>query len=158
MIYPHAQVSLLWSICWLYEADRSTLGTLFPPLLIHTSHSSETHYYPLSNRHNGRILLHTHLGAPFIDHTRHLPSHLNITIISSADSACQEDFASFEITVDWSATLGRWAPRYLHTLVSWAAGVASLVVFCALAQVDAGGECLCIIGTRRRLTTDRSQL
>ena len=115
--------------------------TLFPPLLMHTPHASETHYFPLTSPHNRRILLHSHLSAPFIDHTRHLPSYVNLTIISSADGECQRDFTEFSISIDWTATLGRWASRYLHTLVSWAAGVASLVLFFGWAQHDTGGKC-----------------
>lgn len=131
--------AVLYSSLLILGIDH-TLDTLFPPLLVHTSHASETHYFPLASVHNGRTLLHAHLGAPFIDHNLHFPSYVNLTIISSADPECRRDFTEFRITIDWTATLGRWAPRYLHTLVSWAAGVASLVVFFGWAQYDTGGK------------------
>ncbi|KJA29745.1 hypothetical protein HYPSUDRAFT_60597 [Hypholoma sublateritium FD-334 SS-4] len=133
-------------------ATSSCIDTLFPPLLMHTSHTTETHYFPLTSVNNGRTLLHAHLGAPFIDHNFHLPSYVNLTIISSADPECRRALAEFRITIDWTATLGRWASRYLHTLVSWAAGVASLVVFFGWAKHDTGaamptvGQALSIYG------------
>ncbi|KAF8969376.1 PGAP1-like protein-domain-containing protein [Flammula alnicola] len=119
-------------------AMPSCSDALLPPLLMHTSHPAETHYFPLTNFHNQRTLLHTHLAAPLIDQTRHFSSFLNLTIVSSAEPECQQEFTKFDIAIDWSATLGRWASRYLHTLVSWAAGVASIVVFLAWAQIDEG--------------------
>lgn len=107
-----------------------------PPLLIHTSSPEETHYFPLAKVSNKRILLHTHLTAPFIDETRHFPSALNFTIYSSSSSDCRDEFAAFNLVIDWSATLGRWASRYLTTLVAWSAGVAATVVFLAWSQQD----------------------
>ncbi|KAF9478413.1 GPI-inositol-deacylase [Pholiota conissans] len=119
------------------SAIQGCSDALLSPLLMHTSHAAETHYFPLANAHNKRTLIHTHLDAPFIDQTQHFPSYVNFTIISSADSDCVQGFSRLEIAVDWSATFGRWASRYLHTLVSWSAGVASVVVFFAWAQQDA---------------------
>ena len=113
---------------------------LLPPLLVHRSHPAETHYFPLAKARNRRILLHTHLLAPFIDQTRHLSSGLNFTIYSSGERGCKREFETFDIAIDWSATLGRWASRYINTLVSWAAGVASLVVFIAWSKQDHGGN------------------
>jgi glycosylphosphatidylinositol deacylase len=106
---------------------------------MHTSHAAETHYFPLANAHKRRTLIHTHLDAPFIDQARHFPSYVNLTIISSAEPECQQGLSNFRIALDWPATFGRWASRYLHTLVSWAAGVASMIMFFAWAPQDAGG-------------------
>ena len=111
---------------------------LMPPLLMHTSHSTETHYFPLANLPNRQILLHTHLDAPFIQKTSHAPSSLNFTIYSSGESACREESSAFEISFDWYATLGRWASRYLHTLISWAAGVVSIIIFIAWGREEQG--------------------
>jgi len=107
---------------------------------VHTSHPAETHYFPLANARNRRILLHTHLLAPFIDQTNYLSSGLNFTIYSSGERGCKREFETFDIAIDWSATLGRWASRYINTLVSWAAGVASLVVYTAWSKRDHGGN------------------
>ncbi|KAF8806287.1 PGAP1-domain-containing protein [Phlegmacium glaucopus] len=115
----------------------SCSDALMPPLLMHTSHATETHYFPLANLPNRRILLHTHLDAPFIQKMNHVPS-LNFTIYSSGESGCSEEFSAFDISFDWYATLGRWASRYLHTLISWAAGIVSIVVFLAWRQEEQG--------------------
>ena len=112
---------------------------LMPPLLMHTSHAAETHYFPLANLPNRRILLHTHLDAPFIPKTSHASSSLNFTIYSSGESGCREEFSTFDISFDWYPTLGRWASRYLHTLISWAAGIVSIIVFIAWGQEEHGG-------------------
>lgn len=115
-----------------------------PPLLTHTSTPEETHYFPLIHASDKRILLHTHLGAPFIDDTRHLPSTLNLTIYSSNESDCGQNLTGLVISIDWSATMGRWTSRYLTTLVSWATGVAAVVVFLGWTQLDQDGPLLCL--------------
>lgn len=109
------------------------------PLLMHTSQATETHYFPLANLPNRRILLHTHIDAPFIRKKSHTPSSLNFTIYSSGESACREEFSAFEISFDWYATLGRCVSRYLHTIVSWAAGIVSIIVFIAWGREEQGG-------------------
>jgi hypothetical protein len=75
-----------------------------------------------------------------MDQTHYPTSALNFIIYSSGEPGCKREFETFDITIDWSATLGRWASRYINTLVSWAAGVASLVVFVAWSQQDYGGK------------------
>src|SRR6266498_3247970 len=100
-----------------------------PPLIMHTSHPSETHYFPLLTEHHRRIMLHTHLDAPFVDSSGLDRSSVNFKIYSSGELACQKELSGFDITIDWSGTLGRWSSRYLNALLSWAAGVASLVDF-----------------------------
>ncbi|KDR84062.1 hypothetical protein GALMADRAFT_219892 [Galerina marginata CBS 339.88] len=114
----------------------SCLDVLLPPLVIHASHPEETHYFPLARGPNRRILLHTHLAAPYIDPARHYPSALNFTIYSSGEPDCRNEFKKFDIAIDWTATMGRWASRYLTTLVSWSAGVAATVVFLAWSHHD----------------------
>ena len=112
---------------------------LMAPLLMHTSQATETHYFPLTNLPNRRILLHTHSDAPFIHKMSHTSSSLNFTIYSSGESACREEFSAFEISFDWYATLGRCASRYLHTVISWAAGIVSIIVFIAWGREEQGG-------------------
>ena len=111
---------------------------LMAPLLMHTSQVTETQYFPLANLPNRRILLHTHSDAPFIHERAHTPS-LNFTIYSSGESACREEFSAFEISFDWYATLGRCASRYLHTVITWAAGIVSIIVFIAWGREEQGG-------------------
>ena len=109
------------------------------PLLIHTSQATETHYFPLANLPNRRIFLHTHFDAPFIHKMSHTPSSLNFTIYSSGESGCREEFSAFEVSLDWYATLGRCASRYLHTVISWAAGIVSILFFIAWGREEQGG-------------------
>ncbi|KAF9567400.1 GPI-inositol-deacylase [Agrocybe pediades] len=121
---------------------RSSLSScseaLFPPLLMHTSHPAETHYFPISRSNgDGRILLHTHLAAPYIDQSQHFPSSLNFTIFSSGETECRKGFSELEIAIDWSATMARWSSRYLTTMVGWSAGIVALVFFQAWSSQDA---------------------
>ena len=109
------------------------------PLLMHTSQATETHYFPLANLPNRRILLHTHIDAPFIHKMSHTPSSLNFAIYSSGESTCREEFSAFEISLDRYASLGRCASRYLHTVISWAAGIVSIIVFIAWGREEQGG-------------------
>ena len=68
----------------------------------------------------------------------HAPS-LNFTIFSSGESTCREEFSTLEISFDWYATLGRCASRYLHTVISWAAGIVSIIIFIAWGREEQGG-------------------
>jgi len=119
---------------------------LFPPLIMHTSQSSETHYFPVPNSPSHRILLHTHSSAPYIPSPPSLlPRGVNLTIYFSGFVGCRSGIAGFDVHVDWSATLGRWASRYPMTLASWAVGVVALVVFDAWGVSDYGGEHRCLL-------------
>ncbi|KAF6762055.1 PGAP1-like protein-domain-containing protein [Ephemerocybe angulata] len=94
--------------------------SVFPPLLAHTSNPDETHYFPLTD-HNDR---------PFIDTARN-PVHkgVSLDLYSSGISECTESAQSIEISIDWPATLGRWATRYWTSTLVWTVGVVSLVIF-----------------------------
>lgn len=122
----------------LWSNRSECLDSLFPPLIIHTSNPTETHYFTLANQRDPRVTLHTHLPAPYITPPQFLVRGVNFTVYSSGDSVCNEDFKGITISVDWSATLGRWGSRYMTTLVSWAVGVAALVVFFAWGVGDSG--------------------
>lgn len=107
---------------------------------MHTSHPSETHYFPLNHPPPRRILLHTHGAAPYIRLDPHIASRgLTFTIYSTGSTGCQSDVTGFHITVDWSATLGRWGSRYFTTLASWAIGIVALLIFEAWGLSDKGG-------------------
>ncbi|KAF9006681.1 PGAP1-like protein-domain-containing protein [Cyathus striatus] len=111
----------------------------FPPLLMHTSHSAETHYFPLFNTDDRVISLHTHFPAPYIT-WKSTPSHgLNFTIIWTGNTDCTRGLSSIHVSVDWTATVGRWAPRYINTLISWATAVSSLVVFYGWTAAERNG-------------------
>ena len=75
----------------------------------------------------------------------HTSSSLKFTIYSSGESACREEFSTFEVSFDWYATLGRCASRYLHTVVSWAAGIVSILFFIAWGREERGGTPLEIL-------------
>ncbi|KAF5393191.1 hypothetical protein D9757_001207 [Collybiopsis confluens] len=107
------------------------------PLLVHSSHPSETHYYTLSNYFTSvssqgvtsNILLHTHGSAPYIESVAGLFSEGVEVVIYSAFGACPRQLLGFHVAIDWTATLGRWPARYLTTIVCWAIGIVSLIVF-----------------------------
>ena len=66
------------------------------------------------------------LRRPF--HTSsHALSFLNSTIYSAGELACREQFSAFQIYL----ILGWCASRYLHTPISWAAGIVSIIIFIA---------------------------
>lgn len=105
-----------------------SLDPLFSPLIVHTSQPSETHYYPIGSP-DRRILLHTHISAPYVPRLSASESKaLDFIIYSSGSTGCA-DLVGFTIELDWFATLGRWGSRYLTTLVSWAVGVVAFVLF-----------------------------
>ncbi|RDB19940.1 GPI inositol-deacylase [Hypsizygus marmoreus] len=106
---------------------------LLAPLIMHTSHPSETHYYPF-NIPNRRILLHTHSPAPYIPVGSSVPHRSLNFVIYATSLGC--NMLGFDISIDWSATLGRWASRYPTTLVSWAVGVVAVVLFTAWGVCD----------------------
>ncbi|KAJ8085833.1 GPI inositol deacylase [Marasmius tenuissimus] len=113
--------------------NSSPLDTLLNPLLVHTSHPSETHYFPLTLPQPRRILLHTHRVAPYI-HSRNSDG-LKIVVYSSDLSG---KLKGLRLDIDWMGTLGRWSSRYFTTLPCWVVGVVSLVFFEAFSFGDRG--------------------
>lgn len=99
---------------------------LLSPLLVHTSHVSETHYFPLALTSPRRILLHTHGSAPYIQ--SNLGEGVEL-VIYSAINGCSVQLRGFDLYIDWLATLGRWPSRYFTTIVCWAVGIVALVVY-----------------------------
>jgi hypothetical protein len=107
--------------------------------MIHTSHTVETHYFPLVSTDDRRILLHTHRPAPY-HYRRNGEGHgVHLIIYSSGTSSCIGQLEGLEISIDWFATVGRWASRYMTTIVGWATGVSSLLLFLGLGMYDRGG-------------------
>ncbi|EKM59762.1 uncharacterized protein PHACADRAFT_85765 [Phanerochaete carnosa HHB-10118-sp] len=106
---------------------------LLRPLLQHTSHPTETHYFPLGP--SSRILLHTHASAPFV--TSAYTHGVNLTIYSTGENACAvEDLA---LSVDLWATFGRWGTRYAAPAASWAVGVVAILLFDAWRTAETTG-------------------
>ncbi|KAG5648788.1 hypothetical protein DXG03_000137 [Asterophora parasitica] len=136
-VFPNVLSNAL--VVYRYSAIRPSddpwcSDPLVAPMISHTSHPVETHYFPANAP---RILLHSHAPAPYVASslaTPHTP--LNFVIYSSGTVGC--NMLGFSITVDWSATLGRWASRYFTTLASWAVGVAATIVFTAWGAGDRG--------------------
>lgn len=109
----------------------STSGTeckenYLSPLLVHGSHLAETHYFPLRFAPHRDILLHTHSPAPYID-TAMSGRGVYLDLLSSGGDDCRADVITLEIA--WIATAGRWASRYFTTIISWAIGIVSLIMF-----------------------------
>ncbi|KAJ7498547.1 PGAP1-like protein-domain-containing protein [Mycena latifolia] len=120
-------------------SEKPCSDPLLAPLLVHTSHPSETHYFPLNVIPSHRILLHTHSAAPHIHSENTLPSGLHFTVYSSGSLGCKSDLAGLDLSIDWSATLGRWASRYFTVLPSWATGVVAVILFNALGVSESTG-------------------
>ncbi|PFH49243.1 hypothetical protein AMATHDRAFT_148079 [Amanita thiersii Skay4041] len=113
-------------------------AVLFAPLLVHTAQPIETHFFPLYGKSKRRILLHSHGAAPYVEswYASHQEG-LKLTIYSSAEPGCT--VKSLDLQIDWSATLGRWVSRYPTTIVIWAAGITSLLMFWAWGVEDRRG-------------------
>jgi hypothetical protein len=105
------------------------IDALLAPLLVHTSHPSETHYFPLHVLPSHRILLHTHAAAPHVHSEPGPSSGLHFTVYSSGSLGCKSELAALNLSIDWPATLGRWASRYFTILPSWAIGVVAVILF-----------------------------
>jgi len=72
---------------------------------------------------------------------------VHLTIYSSGTASCISGLKGLEISIDWYATLGRCASRYLTTTIAWAAGVSSLTLFLGLGKYDRGGA-LCMLSSQ----------
>ncbi|KAJ7437139.1 PGAP1-like protein-domain-containing protein [Mycena galericulata] len=110
-------------------SEKPCSDPLLASLLVHTSHPSETHYFPLIVQPSQRILLHTHSAAPHIHQEQALSSGLRFTVYSSGSLGCKSDLVDLDISIDWSAMLGRWASRYFTVLPTWATGVVAVILF-----------------------------
>ncbi|KAJ7853872.1 PGAP1-like protein-domain-containing protein [Mycena leptocephala] len=128
-ITPHRRIS-----------DKPCSDALLAPLLVHTSHPSETHYFPLHVLPSHRILLHTHGAAPHVHSEPGPSSGLHFTVYSSGSLGCKSELVALNLSIDWPATLGRWASRYFTTLPSWAIGVVAVILFQAwgMSEVNPG--------------------
>ncbi|GBE79854.1 GPI inositol-deacylase [Sparassis crispa] len=114
--------------------EKSCKDVLLSPILQHTSHPSETHYYPLHPSARP-ILLHSHASGPFISR----PARgFTLTIFSSGENAC--NINRLKIRFSWWGTLGRWGVRYGTAAASWSVGVVALVIFHAWSLTDASGR------------------
>ncbi|KAJ7213710.1 PGAP1-like protein-domain-containing protein [Mycena haematopus] len=118
-ITPHHKISEILAL----------VDPLLAPLLVHTSHPSETHYFPLTVPPSHRILLHTHAAAPHVHSERNVSPGLRFTVYSSGSLGCKSDLVGFDLSIDWPATLGRWASRYFTVLPTWAIGVVAVILF-----------------------------
>ncbi|KAG5639694.1 hypothetical protein H0H81_005877 [Sphagnurus paluster] len=105
---------------------------LLTGLISHTSNPVETHYFTL-DAPSERILLHAHSPAPYVA-AGVSRRGLDFVVYSSGALGC--NMVGFSISIDWSATLGRWAVRYPTTIVSWAIGVVASVLFTAWGTAD----------------------
>ncbi|KAJ7228247.1 PGAP1-like protein-domain-containing protein [Mycena pura] len=138
--FPHllSNALVVYQVTPRRRMSQEPCDPLFAPLLVHTSHASETHYFPLTSPSTRRILLHSHGVAPHV-HSKDAPSFgLSFAVYSSGPHGCKPDLVGLDISIDWSATLGRWASRYFTVLPVWATGVVAFIVFQAWGISDAG--------------------
>ncbi|KAH9948731.1 GPI-inositol-deacylase [Amylocystis lapponica] len=124
---------LVYRLTPTFKQPAACAEALFPPLLQHTSHPAETHYYPLAS--SRPIFLHTHATGPY--HTSRVRG-LVLTVYSSGEDTCAVE--SLALRVDWWGTLGRWGPRYASAVASWAVGIVALLLFYVWGTVDKGGH------------------
>ncbi|KAL1721710.1 PGAP1-like protein-domain-containing protein [Schizophyllum commune] len=119
-------------------SGSSCKDPLLQPLLSHTSHPSETHYFPLRPGQNRNVLLHTHLPAPYIHDPRPQPG-ITFSIHSSGSAGCQHDLAGVRISIDWPTAVGRWTTRYFTTLATWSVAIVALTIFVAWSEAERTG-------------------
>jgi glycosylphosphatidylinositol deacylase len=127
----HPSLKVSYELPWLLQhvfvvyrlksTESTCTDSLLYPLIEHTSQLFETHYFPL--RSTRKILLHTHSDGPYV---RSLEPKRGLTFSIYSD-ACQ--FDELRLSIDWAASLGRIPPRYAMTMLSWAIGVVSLILF-----------------------------
>ncbi|KAI0658506.1 GPI-inositol-deacylase [Cubamyces menziesii] len=106
--------------------------TLLLPLLSHTSHPSETHYYPLAPSFSRPILLHSHASGPYVT-SDHYKGHI-LTIHSTGECRLNE----VRLTVDWWASIGRWGTRYATAAACWAVGIVAIMLWDLWGVVERG--------------------
>lgn len=123
--------------------------TLLAPLLQHTSHPAETHYFPLKSA--APILLHTHASAPFV--SSQYSHSLNLTIYTTGESQCMP--RKLEVTVDVWATLGRWGTRLAAPAASWAVAVVGLLMHDSWSILQTHGTTPTLSGSLTAFTHNR---
>ncbi|KAI0722323.1 PGAP1-domain-containing protein [Cerioporus squamosus] len=126
-----ANALLVYRLTPGYDRESSCNSeAVLSPLLTHTSHPFETHYFPIAPYFGRPILLHSHAAAPYIssDH----PIGHTLTIHTSGECLVNE----IQLTVDWWATIGRWGSRYGTAAACWAVGIVSILMWdvCRVAE------------------------
>ncbi|GJJ07529.1 hypothetical protein Clacol_001731 [Clathrus columnatus] len=119
--------NLISSSLLVYRIDNlniagSCSSALLPPLILHKSNSSESHFHSTDGQRV--ILIHTHSSGPFIPLNKEERYGITLDIYSSGECG----ISSFEFTVDWQATLATWGLRYWTTVVAWSIGVVAIVI------------------------------
>ncbi|TFK25932.1 GPI-inositol-deacylase [Coprinopsis marcescibilis] len=149
---PHILASslLVYRATAVGKSEPRCLNVLFPPLLVHHSNPTETHYFTLRNQDEPRALLHTHKPGPFIHDSTFVPRGLAFTIYSSGLSECEQPLEGIRLTLDWVATLARWSTRYWTSVLAWAVGVVALNMFYSL---DSHGHIEPVSTALERFTT-----
>ncbi|KAK7049752.1 GPI inositol deacylase [Paramarasmius palmivorus] len=132
-LLSHALV--VYRVSSRYSDGDSHSDSLLHPLMVHTSSSVETHYFPLTLPMSHRLLIHTHGTAPYVRTVG--AKGIELTVYSS-DVPGQ--LQGVDLSIDWKGTLGRWSTRYFTTLACWAVGVVSLLMFEVLAIGDLDGN------------------
>jgi glycosylphosphatidylinositol deacylase len=76
-------------------------------------------------------LLHAHASAPYLASPRR---GVELSLHASGEVGCGP--GAVDITLDWPATVGRWAPRLWPALVSSSVGITALVLLDALTLAE----------------------
>ncbi|RDX53754.1 PGAP1-domain-containing protein [Lentinus brumalis] len=119
-----ANALLVYRLTPGYDQESScTSESVLSPLLAHTSHPSETHYFPLAPNFGRRILLHSHAAGPYI--TSDHPVGHTLTVHTSGECLVNE----IQLTVDWWAAIGRWGSRYGTAAACWAVGIMAVLMW-----------------------------
>ncbi|KAH9899517.1 GPI-inositol-deacylase [Cubamyces lactineus] len=128
-----ANALIVYRLTPKYDSDSScSADALLLPLLTHSSHPSETHYYPLAPFFTRRVLLHSHASGPYV--ASDYPIGHTLTIHSTGECQINE----VELTVDWWASIGRWGTRYATAAACWAVGIVAIILWDLWGIVERG--------------------
>lgn len=122
----------------MYRIDNlnvagSCSAALLPPLVLHKSKTSESHFHLTNGQRT--ILIHTHSSGPFIPSDEENRHGVTLDIYSSGECG----ISSFELTVDWQATLATWGLRYWTTVAAWSIGIVAIVIGKSWREWENGG-------------------
>ncbi|KAF8529105.1 PGAP1-like protein-domain-containing protein [Hysterangium stoloniferum] len=132
---PH----LLSSALLVYRIEKpkivgSCANALMPPLILHRTSSSESHFHPTDGVR--KILIHTHSSGPFISSSPEDRRGLDLIVYSSGQCGISE----LALTVDWWASLSTWGLRYWTTVIAWSTGVVGILIVYAWNVWEKGGH------------------
>ncbi|KIJ56766.1 hypothetical protein M422DRAFT_197939 [Sphaerobolus stellatus SS14] len=128
--------NLLSNALLVYRVTPKMAGSckdaIFPPLLLHTSNTAESHFHTMDGYRP--ILIHTHSAGPFLNTPANLTHDVELQIFSSAECGVSE----IQLNVDWKGSLSTWGLRYWTTLCAWSLGVVGVILLQAWITFELG--------------------